>query len=146
MVGNPAAFSIPCGTDLEWRRIQRVLHMVAHKHRFLCVFDFCVSMVYDLFVYHCRHELQIRSSEKDEQTICCGADKKISYSVLILKMLLFIWTNKFLFVGKVQKVQNRYWWNKNEQWTKLKILKYANEENIKKNPAEKQYPFTRMPE
>ena len=77
MVGNSVAFSIPCGTDLEWRRIQRVLHMVAHKHRFLCVFDFCVSMVYDLFVYYCRHELQIRSSEKDEQTICCGADKKL---------------------------------------------------------------------
>ena len=87
MVGNSVAFSIPCGTDLEWRRIQRVLHMVAHKHRFLCVFDFCVSMVYDLFVYYCRHELQIRSSEKDEQTICCGADKKISYSVFSLDCL-----------------------------------------------------------
>jgi len=107
MVGNSVAFSIPCGTDLEWRRIQRVLHMVAHKHRFLCVFDFCVSMVYDLFVYYCRHELQIRSSEKDEQTIYCGADKKISYSVLILKMLLFIWTNKFLFVGKSRIKRNR---------------------------------------
>lgn len=68
MAGNPVAFSIPCGTDLEWRRIQRVLHMVAHKHCSLCVFDFCVSMVYGLLFtiagMSCKYALLKRTNKQ----------------------------------------------------------------------------------